>query len=148
MKMARAEAPPLRQRIGIGSPERFFWDRTAHTDIAKLASGTSLGCRLEELTGRSVLLATSSQLNTALSLIELDGLARRLTILPPDADPDHFSAVVAGAEIDAIVIDRGSPGSAAFDLPVRLACAPDIEAAAQLPPALLQTEWVMLTSGT
>ncbi len=48
-------------------------------------------------------------MTTALALIELDGVARRLTILPPDADPDHFAALIAGAEIDAVVIDRGSP---------------------------------------
>ena len=113
-----------------------------------LRSGTSLGGRLGELAGKSVLLATGSQLTTALALIELDGVARRLTILPPDADPDHFAALIAGAEIDAVVVDSSSaqPTSSIFRFasPARRRSA----RREHLPPAQLQTEWVMLTSGT
>jgi acyl-coenzyme A synthetase/AMP-(fatty) acid ligase len=145
--MARAEAQSLRKCIETGS-ERFFWDRTARVNVADLVRGTGLGGRLEELAGKSVLLATGSQLTTALALIELDGVARRLTILPPDADPDHFGALVAGAEIDAIVTDSGSPQCEAFDLPVRVACDPKVVPFEQRATAPLQTEWVLLTSGT
>jgi acyl-coenzyme A synthetase/AMP-(fatty) acid ligase len=146
MKMARTEAQPLRQYVG--SAERFLFDRNACVRIGDLAGGTALGGRLEALAGRSVLLATGGQLTTALALIELDGIARRLAILAPDADPDYFAAIVAGADIDAVVVDPSSAASDAFDLPVRVACAATIAAAERLPAPSRQTEWVMLTSGT
>ncbi len=146
MKMARTEAQSLRQCIG--SAERFLFDRNASARITDLVGGTSLGGRLRALADKSVLLATGRQLTTALALIELDGLARRLTILPPDADPDHFAEIVAGAEIDAIVVDRSSAASGAFDLPVRVTCETEIVAAGQLPTPTRETEWIMLTSGT
>src|SRR5271170_1833330 len=148
MRMARTEARSLRRHIENAASERFFWDRDAGICFTYLAGGTSLGGRLGELAGRSVLLATGGQLTTALALIELDGVARRITILPPDADPAHFGALIASAEIDAVVVDRGSPVSAALDLSVRVACAPAIGAIAQNPAPVLQTEWVLLTSGT
>src|SRR3984885_10888525 len=126
MKMARTEAQPLRHYVGAA--ERFLFDRNACVRIGDLAGGTALVCQVETLAGRSVLLATGGQLTTALALIELDGIARRLAILPPDADPDHFAAIVAGADIDAVVVDPSSAASGAFDLPVRVVCAPTIAA--------------------
>ena len=102
--MACTEALTLRQ--SIGAAERFFFDRNARTRFTDLAGGTSLDGRRGELAGKSVLVATESQLTTALALIELDGVVRRLTILPPDADPDHLAAIIAGADIDAVVLDR------------------------------------------
>src|SRR5208282_880074 len=113
-----------------------------------LVGGTCLDGRRDALADRSVLVATGGQLTTALALIELDGLARRLTILPPDADRDHFATIVTAAEIDAVVVDRHSPASPAFDLPVRVGCAAQIAAADRLPAPSRDTEWVMLTSGT
>jgi acyl-coenzyme A synthetase/AMP-(fatty) acid ligase len=145
--MAHPEASPLRQRLAENSPERFFWDRAASACYTYLARGTCLGGRLGELAGKSVLLATGSQLTAALALIELDGVARRIAILPPDAAPEHFAAMIAGAEIDAVVIDGASP-AAFLDIPVRVACAPTIGAVEKLPTPALRTEWVMLTSGT
>jgi acyl-coenzyme A synthetase/AMP-(fatty) acid ligase len=146
--MAHAEAQSLRQRIGGHPSERFFWDRTAQARITDLIGGTSFGGRLAELAGKSVLVGTGSQLTTALALIELDGVARRLTILPPDADPDHFAPVIMCAEIDAVVLDRGSPAGAALDLPLRVTCTAEIAADTRLPAASRATEWVLLTSGT
>jgi len=146
--MARTEPQSLRQRIGEHASERFFWDRTAHARITDLVGGTSLAGRLGELAGKSVLVATGKQLTTALALIELDGIARRLTILPPDADPDHFAPVVAGAGIEAVVLDHASPADAALDLPLCVTCAAEIAGAAKLPAPTRETEWVLLTSGT
>jgi acyl-coenzyme A synthetase/AMP-(fatty) acid ligase len=144
--MARTEAQSLRQYIGPS--ERFIFDRNARARLGDLANGTALGGRIEELAGKSVLLATGSQLTAALALIELDGIARRLTILPPDADPEHFAAIIAGADIDAVVIDQSSVVSAAFDLPIRVAWTAEIAKTEPLAAPAHQTEWVMLTSGT
>ncbi|MGD0151465.1 MAG: AMP-binding protein [Xanthobacteraceae bacterium] len=143
--MVRSNAPSLKGRIADTAPERFFWDRAARVCVNQLACGTGLGGRLAELKGRSVVVATSSQLTTALALIELDGVARRLTILPPDTD--HLDAVIACAEADAVVIDAGTTDHGALDLPLRVVCAPAIVPAEQLS-RYVPTEWVLLTSGT
>lgn len=148
MKMVRSNAPSLRGRIAGAAPERFFWDRAARLCVNHLTRGTSFGGRLAELAGRSVVVATSNQLTSALALIELDGVARRLTILPPDTAADHLGALIACAEADAIVIDEGTPSHAALDLPVRVVCTPAIVTAEQLSLPHVPTEWVMLTSGT
>jgi acyl-CoA synthetase (AMP-forming)/AMP-acid ligase II len=144
--MARTEPPALRQCVGPA--ERFLFDRDARAGIADLGGGTSLGGRLAELAGKSVLVAAGDQLTTGLALIELDGVARRLVILPPDADPAHFAAIVAAAQIDAIVVDRLSATNAALDLPLRVVGTTDIAPAEGLPAPSRNTEWVMLTSGT
>src|SRR5580704_17851162 len=104
----RSSAPSLNGRIANAAPERFFLDRAARLCVNHLARGTSLGGRLAELAGRSVVVATSSQLTGALALIELDGVARRLTILPPDTAADYLAALIACAEADAVVIDAGT----------------------------------------
>ena len=148
MKMVRSNAPSLRGRIAGAAPEQFFWDRAARLCVNHLTRGTSFGGRLAELAGRSVVVATSGQLTSALALIELDGVARRLTILPPDTAADHLGALIACAEADAIVIDEGTPSHAALDLPVRVVCTPAIVTAEQLSLPHVPTEWVLLTSGT
>jgi hypothetical protein len=79
--MAGVEAPSLRDSIANAPAPRFFWDRAAAARFTDLDCGTSLGGRLADLAGRSVLVATASQLTTALALIELDAVARRLVIL-------------------------------------------------------------------
>ena len=122
----RSNAPSLKGRIADAGPERLFWDRAARLCVNRLARGTSLGGRLAALAGRSVVVATSSQLTSALAMIELDGVVRRIAILPPDTAADHLAALFACAEADAVVIDEGTPDHEAFDLPVRVVCAPAI----------------------
>ena len=137
----------MRQSVGHGPADRFFFDRAAQVRIADLAHGTSLGGGLVALTGRSVLIAASSQLTGALSLIELDGVARRITILPPDVDRAHLAALIADAEIDAVVIDDPAQ-RAAYDLPVSVICSPKLTPLGQSVAAGIRTEWILLTSGT
>ena len=145
--MAPGEARPLRHYVDRGPADRFFFDRAAQVRLADLARGTSLGGALAELAGRSVLIATSSQLTSALALIELDGVARRMTILPPDVDRAHLGALIADAEIDAVVIDDPAQ-RASYNLPVCAVCSPNIAPLAQSEPAAVRTEWLLLTSGT
>src|SRR5204862_7045038 len=71
-----------------------------------LLRATSLGCCLLDLSGRSLLLATQDRLAAALGLIDLDGVARRLIICPPDLPSEHLSSVIERAGVDAIVSDR------------------------------------------
>lgn len=145
--MVRTEVQPLRHYVDRGAADRFFFDRTAQVRVTDLARGTSLGGGLAELAGRSVLIATSNQLTSALTLIELDGVARRITIMPPDVDRAHLGALIADAEIDAVVVDDEAHRTA-YNLAVCVVCAAKVAPLAQSLRAAVRTEWVLLTSGT
>jgi acyl-CoA synthetase (AMP-forming)/AMP-acid ligase II len=147
MKMARAEALSLRHHIENAPADQFFFDRATTVGVADLNRGTSLNGRLAELAGRSVLIATTSQLTSGLALIELDGVARRITILPPDVDPAHLGALIATAEVDAVVVD-GDTSALFSNVPLVVTCTPRIVPSEHVPRAGLVTEWVLLTSGT
>jgi acyl-coenzyme A synthetase/AMP-(fatty) acid ligase len=126
----------------------YICDRERTAPLRDLLDGSYLGGHLAELRGRSVLIATRDQLATALALIELDGVARRFVICPSDVGPEQLAAIVADAEIDAIVSNR-----AASDFGVRR---PQLWVEPSLRPhpnageveTGLATEWVLLTSGT
>src|SRR5580704_3154896 len=139
---------PLRDCLTGAPAERFFRDRSAHVCVNHLAHSSALGGRLAELAGRSVVVATSTQLTAALALLELDGVARRLTILPPDTAADHLAPLIARAEADAVVIDDGTVANEAFDLPVRIVCTPLLKPAGLAALPCVETEWLLLTSGT
>src|SRR5438552_2163862 len=128
--------------------ERSLWGADGSVALGDLASGSSLGARLEELAGRCVLVATADQLAAALALIELDGIGRRLILSPPDLPGEHLPFVLTAAAVDAVVSDRpapeaGAPGAASF-----VACSPKIAPAAFERTERYQTEWILLTSGT
>jgi acyl-CoA synthetase (AMP-forming)/AMP-acid ligase II len=118
-----------------GGPPRFLWGATAGVCLDDLLNGATLGGRAAVAPGRSVLIATRDQYAAALALIELDGIARRLILCPPDLAAEHLPGVVAKAGVDAIVSedDLGDHGSA-FSLHHSTVSS--------------QTEWVILTSGT
>ena len=127
---------------------RFILDAEQCVPLTELARGTALYNRGEELAGRSVLLATRYQLTTAAALIELDGIARRVVICPPDMPLGHFPHIIDTAEIDAIVSDR-NPVQLGKTRPMYFSpCAKKIAPANHNGGAFHQTEWVLLTSGT
>src|SRR5438309_9637584 len=88
--------------------ERALWGADGSVALGDLARGSSLGGRLEELSGRCVLVATTDQLTAALALIELDGVARRLVLCPPDLPREVAPFVMATAAVDAVVSDRAA----------------------------------------
>lgn len=127
---------------------RSLWGADGSVALGDLARGSSLGGRLEELRGRSVLVATKDQLTAALACIELDGIARRLVLCPPDLASEHIPFVTETAAVDAVVSDRpaaeaGAPGIGRF-----VTCSPSIAPADSRRSGSEQTEWVLLTSGT
>jgi hypothetical protein len=65
-----------------------------------------LGGRCQELSGSSVVIAMTDQLIAAAALIELDGVARRMVLCPPDLPAEYLPSIVRSAEADAIVSDR------------------------------------------
>jgi acyl-coenzyme A synthetase/AMP-(fatty) acid ligase len=128
-----------------------FHARGTSVALASLAGGSIFGSSLESLRGRSVLIATHAQLPTALALIELDGVARRMVLCTPDLTPDQLAGVAATAEADAIVVDSGSPTASAPSTPLSLqSYAVTTQPIAQPVQrrASEATEWILLTSGT
>src|SRR5713226_10280693 len=103
MKMLQRNSKSLRDFLGENSRRRFLWAANASVSLDDLSRGSSLGGALPKLDGRCVLVATSDQLTTALALIELDGLARRLILCPPDLPCEHLSQIIALGEADAVV---------------------------------------------
>jgi acyl-CoA synthetase (AMP-forming)/AMP-acid ligase II len=146
--MAGVDAPSLRDIVAQKDAPCSFYDRGTALRFTDLARGSSFGGGLQDLSGRSVLLATASQLTSALALIELEGLARRIVILPPDADPAHLPAIVSAAGIDAAVVDDGTPPANAPDALARMRCQLAIAPMADNLPPRIRTEWLMMTSGT
>jgi acyl-coenzyme A synthetase/AMP-(fatty) acid ligase len=126
--------------------ERWLSDPYSRVSLAGLAHGSSLGKRLPELRGLSVLLAARDQLPAALALIELDGIARRIVLCPPDVAAAHLPTVMATAEIEAVVGDRAAAEIGGARLFV--ACGPAITPGACNRAPSAATEWVLLTSGT
>ncbi len=73
------------ESIAAGNPVAgAFLARTGRIALKDLAFGSILGGRLESYRGRSVVLALHEQLATAIALLELDGVARRLVLCTPD----------------------------------------------------------------
>ena len=128
--------------------DRSLWGADASVTLADLVRGSSLGGRLEELSGRSVLVATKDQLTAALALIELDGIACRLVLYPPDLPFEHVPFVTKAAAVDALVSDRTAPGAGAQSVGCFVTCSPRIVTTDSKRSRRQQTEWVLLTSGT
>jgi acyl-coenzyme A synthetase/AMP-(fatty) acid ligase len=121
--------------------------------LAALAEASSLGGRLEELRGRTVLIATRDQLTAALALIELDGVAKRIVLCPPDLAAAHFPAVIETSGADAWVRDDAVPAENGAGLKLSVVAKPimaqpAITAASPARQRSHETEWILLTSGT
>jgi acyl-coenzyme A synthetase/AMP-(fatty) acid ligase len=105
---------------------------------------TAVGRALDaDLSGAKVLLRTRDQLFAALALIELDGVAARIVIAPPDVKPEHLPSVIERAAIDVVAGEDPALGvdGVRFEQ-VRL---PDYGPAIA---PLRKSEWVLFTSGT
>ena len=138
----------LRDWLGdtSGNSKRFLHGRHAHATLAALRQGSSLDVDLSVLQGRSVLIATREQLTSALAMIELDGVARRITLAPPDVRREHLASIIADAEIDTLVADGDE--LAELGVALRVTVRPQIKATAPVTLAPCATEWVLFTSGT
>ena len=71
--MSPRETLRLRDFIGADVSRRAISDARNAVSIADLAAGSCLGSRIAELSGRSILIAMTDQLRTAIAMIELDG---------------------------------------------------------------------------
>jgi acyl-CoA synthetase (AMP-forming)/AMP-acid ligase II len=150
MKMPQGEHGSLWDWLttAVDRSDRFLWGADRSAALLELRRGSSLGGRLSDLRGRSVLLAAKEQLAAALALIELDGIARRIVLCPPDLPDEHVPSVVKTAQCDATVSDRTTTRLGCSQVACFVTCAPVIWPAEPLRRGGRQTEWILLTSGT
>jgi acyl-coenzyme A synthetase/AMP-(fatty) acid ligase len=116
--------------------------------LRDLLSGSVLGGRCQELSGSSVVIATTDQLPAAAALIELDGVARRMVLCPPDLPAEYLPSIVRSAEADAIVSDRIIQGPGTARVRSFIHCDGTITPKSHGSTDRYETEWVLLTSGT
>ena len=116
--------------------------------LAELAHSSCLGRYLEELRGRTVLVATRDQLTAALVLIELDGVARRIVLCPPDLSAGYFPAVIESAGADAWVRDSAVPEDNGRGVAIGITAEPALIRNDVARRRSHDTEWILLTSGT
>ncbi len=125
--------------------ERFIQDANGRIAWPPRLRGVAPAREHMETAGKSVLVATRSQIATASALMQLDGRARRVVLCPSGLSSEHFQYVVRAAAADLILSDEGtvrvreqrrSDGSLTAGVPSRIGWSAD------------QTEWVLLTSGT
>jgi acyl-coenzyme A synthetase/AMP-(fatty) acid ligase len=127
---------------------RFVFGPEARIALGDLVAGTTLYGRGEELCGRSVLLMTTSQFTTASALIELDGIARRIVLCPPDLPLEHLPFILDTADVDAIVSDKAMFALGSSRPLIFCPCSREIEPGNYDRTVQHETEWILLTSGT
>ncbi len=145
--MSPREVFALRDYLGPELKGRSISDARQIVSLTDILGETCLDDRLAELAGRSVLLAVSDQLTSAIAMTELDGVARRMLLCPPDLNADHVNTLIEDADIDAVVTDHPPRWT---DTEVYLIVAARSPAPARAAKAKTgrATEWLMLTSGT
>lgn len=150
MKMPHQSFPSLLDAIAAGrtSPPAYLIGADNRIDLAQLLHESAPGQAIDNLRGRSVLLASFDPFLAALALIELDGLVRRLVLYPPDLALEHLPYVMRHAAVDAVVSDgrflQGASIGAAQHAIFKPALAPHVPLSREHVP----TEWILLTSGT
>jgi acyl-CoA synthetase (AMP-forming)/AMP-acid ligase II len=152
--MRRNDQPALWDAIkGDGDesrelPRRWLDDVAGRVVLSELAAGSSLDRPQRELIGKSVLVLTHDQLNAALALIELDGVARRIVLYPLGVPPEYLAEIAATAEIDAIVSDHPESDFVALPGCLFVRSSPELAPAQPEQHRDRETEWILLTSGT
>jgi acyl-coenzyme A synthetase/AMP-(fatty) acid ligase len=138
-------AANLSARVAAGTEARASW--------AELVEGSVLNECLIQLSGRSVVLATTDQFLAAAALVQLDGLARRLVLCPPDVSRENLAFVTGCAAADAIVTDWPTLESNDLRVQCIVLCAAKaahegVGLRRKMRSAQVETEWILLTSGT
>jgi acyl-CoA synthetase (AMP-forming)/AMP-acid ligase II len=146
MKMSPRETFALRDYLGPDLKGRTISDAQRVVSLTDILEYTCLADRIGELSGRSVLMAVSDQLISGLVMAEIDGVARRMLLCPPDLNADHLQSLMEDADIDAVVTDHPERWR---DSHVKLVvpAGPPARSALQVKTERA-TEWLMLTSGT
>jgi acyl-coenzyme A synthetase/AMP-(fatty) acid ligase len=149
MKTPYNRVPSLRDAIAAGgTPSGYLIGVEHRTALADLLQGSAISGGAENLQGRSVLIAAPDPFLVALALIELDGLARRMTLYPPDLPLEHLPYVMRSAEVDAVVSDGSFLSGSSIGGAHHALCSPRLVRCDRASQERLPTEWILLTSGT
>jgi acyl-coenzyme A synthetase/AMP-(fatty) acid ligase len=127
------------------------WGAERSATWEDLATGKIFNYKAGEFRGRSVVLATIDAFATIAAMIQLDGVARRIVLYPPDLSFEHIAFVAETAAADFIVTDQPLPEPIRSRVECIVPCAPktgDVLSDAQRRASEYETEWVLLTSGT
>jgi len=130
------------------SPRRFVSDASGHVALADLAEGSSLSAPLEALRGQSVLISCDRQLPALLALLQLDGIAGRVLLCPPDLAPVHLPLIIAEAHVDTIVSDGTGPAAQPPSGVRIVPCGAALTPTGATRDHTETTEWLLFTSGT
>ncbi len=147
--MPGGQPETLRQAlIAAGVPESSVLSDGEHRiPLHRVLVSSCLGARRDRLAGKSVLVAVDTQLEAALTLLDLDGLARRIVLLPPDVKDVHLASIIRDAAVDAVVCSNPA-GFAGHGVGAIHACSIDLRSTGPEVSTVHRTEWLMLTSGT
>lgn len=147
--------PSLRQAlIAVPGRGQTFYGPGGSVRLTALDAGTSLdGGLARQLAGRSILLRTREQIPAALALIELDGLARRVVLCPPELTDTEIASIIGSASIDTVICDADEIDNPLYgNLGVIPSYGAIMPAGAGAPSNIVVpgsvTEWLLLTSGT
>ncbi len=145
--MSPRETIALRDYLGPDLKDRSISDARQLVSLTNILGQTCLGSRLGDLSRRSVLLAVEDQLLSAIAMTEIDGVARRMLLCPPDFNADHIQTLIEDADIDAVVTDH-PPRWTDSEVYLVVAARPPAPATGKKVKTGRATEWLMLTSGT
>ena len=144
--MSPREIFTLRDYLGPELKGRAISDARRVVSLTDSPGQTCLAGRLGELARRSVLLAVSDQLISAVAMTESTAWRGGCCCARPISMPSHVKALIEDAGIDAIVTDHPSRWADADIYLVVPARAP--ERTDKRTNSERATEWLMLTSGT
>jgi acyl-coenzyme A synthetase/AMP-(fatty) acid ligase len=114
----------------------------------ELVEGSILEDHPGDMRGQSVLLATTDQFCASAALIELDGVARRIVLFPPDLSREHLPYVAKIAEVDVLVTDQPEIATMDHGIGRVIRCGRSITPTIVDHNSQIETEWILLTSGT
>jgi acyl-coenzyme A synthetase/AMP-(fatty) acid ligase len=150
MRTPSNSCPSLWDAINVGGtpPPGYLIGAEHRTALGDLLQGSAIATGVDNLRGHSVLIASADPFLVALALIEFDGLARRMTLYPPDLALEHLPYVMRYAEVDAVVSDGSFLSGASIGAAQHALCTPALVTRVQGSQERLPTEWILLTSGT
>lgn len=148
MRTPRPDVHSLFDSLSAHRADHWLWGADVSVPLHELVRGSALGARRDELRGKCVLVRTRDPLAAALALIEIDGLARRLVLCPPDLASEHIPYVIATAEVDAIVSDDFDATLQAAGVEQMILCTSTLGPVQAERGESVETEWILFTSGT
>ena len=108
---------------------------------------SSFGPQLESLRGRSVVLLARDIAKVAAALIDLDGCARRILLVPAGWESWRFEVAARNAEADVVVYDDEDVATPTF-IERAVPCRLPLQPLGSPRIANWETEWILPTSGT